>query len=241
MKKVLTYTLIMLVMVTVGCGTASSERRVVCETPEAAAEAFLDALLQAPNANSLEALCAAEQVEKHFDEQVFLAEVRVEKSAEEAASEMLSNYLSQCMVVAGGFAYQNHAQENKRIFTEYVYAGKVDEALSAFAALNAGLKLVRVDEPFVIADRAQQERHRENEKKIAQRYGAEDYTARIALVSLEGTSYVMGFSLLKYGGAWYISSLTAISESGVITTSGEPVQVTEVEYMAMTLDGRRGV
>jgi hypothetical protein len=52
-------------------------------------------------------------------------------------------------------------------------------------------------------------RYLENAAKLASIYGADESTERVALFSFEGNDYYLGFSLLRYGENWKISSQTS--------------------------------
>jgi hypothetical protein len=65
-------------------------------------------------------------------------------------------------------------------------------------------------------------RYEENAVKIARVYGADDSTERLALFSFEQNYYMLGFTLLKYGETWKISSLnSAIANTSVLGGAGK--------------------
>lgn len=71
----------------------------------------------------------------------------------------------------------------------------------------------------------------ENAAKIAEIYGADESTERVALFSFEQNYYYLGFSLLRYGDNWKIGS--QISPTAGISTLGIPEQTTVEEFEGM--------
>ena len=68
----------------------------------------------------------------------------------------------------------------------------------------AGLTLV--DSRYPSAKWEHEPRNVENEARQAAIYGADESTERLALVYLDGKLYEVGFTLLRYGGDWGVSS-----------------------------------
>ena len=64
--------------------------------------------------------------------------------------------------------------------------------------------------------------------KQAAIYGADELTERMALVSLDGKLYEVGFTLLRYGDDWRISSQT--SALGNTAAVGTAVPTTRDDY-----------
>jgi hypothetical protein len=71
----------------------------------------------------------------------------------------------------------------------------------------------------------------DNAARAAVVYGADEETERVALFSFEGNDYYTGFTLLRYGLGWKISSQT----SPLANTSalGAPKKITVAEFEAM--------
>lgn len=70
-----------------------------------------------------------------------------------------------------------------------------------------------------------------NQKNAAQRagfFGADEYSERIALISLEGQTYEMGFQLMRFGQSWTITA----QWSGIGSTSavGVPWPMTLAQF-----------
>jgi hypothetical protein len=100
------------------------------------------------------------------------------------------------------------------------------ERIAAFVAAVdpsrlAGLAVVdiRLPEPEVMAS----ERYLDNVAQLAAAYGADEMTERLALVDLDGTTYGLGFTLLRYGDQWLVSSQSsAIGGTSALGTA-EPM------------------
>ena len=75
---------------------------------------------------------------------------------------------------------------------------------------------------------AQSERNIEIWNTLAQIYGADEHTERVALLISEGDYYYVGFTLLRYGNDWKISNLA--SPLGNTNALGAPQQITEDEF-----------
>jgi hypothetical protein len=71
----------------------------------------------------------------------------------------------------------------------------------------------------------------ENTAKIALIYGADESTERVALFTFEQNYYYLGFTLLRYGENWKISSPTsALANSNIL---GAPQKTTVEEFESM--------
>jgi len=74
-------------------------------------------------------------------------------------------------------------------------------------------------------------RYIDNAAKIARVQGADESTERVALFSFEQNYYFLGFSLLRYGDNWKISSqASALANTSVL---GAPVKTTPEKFESM--------
>lgn len=67
------------------------------------------------------------------------------------------------------------------------------------------------------------ERYREVMAKQATVYGADEMTERVATVSLEGRDWLIGFTLMRFGDTWHVSSQT--SAIGGMPATGVPTPI----------------
>jgi hypothetical protein len=94
----------------------------------------------------------------------------------------------------------------------------------------AGLKVV--DIRYSNAKLEHDPRNLDNAAKLAAIYGADELTERLALVDLDGRLYEVGFTLLRYGDDWKVSSQSAAL--GNTPVLGTAVPTTLEEYDSAT-------
>ncbi len=94
----------------------------------------------------------------------------------------------------------------------------------------AGLSVT--DIRFPIAKYEQDERYLANAAATAASYGADEQTERLALFSLDGKFYDVGFTLLRYGTGWKVSS--QVSNLAGTSALGIAQQTTVDEFDSVT-------
>ncbi len=92
-----------------------------------------------------------------------------------------------------------------------------------------GLELKKIDLPN--KPMMKSTRYLENAAKAAATYGADESTERVALFSFEQNDYVLGFTLLRYGDNWKISS--ASSPMAGTNSMGTPEKTTPDDFEAL--------
>jgi len=103
------------------------------------------------------------------------------------------------------------------------FMNEVDpERLAQLQVINTG-----VPNPAI----ATSERLLENWNRVAQTYGADELTERVVLVLFEGNYYYMGFTLLRYGNNWKISSASSVL--GNLSPLGTPQITTEEQFQEL--------
>ena len=111
--------------------------------------------------------------------------------------------------------------------------GPVDEAqVAAFVTAVdpsrlAGLTVldIRLPEPDAAAD----ERYLENVAKMAATYGADEMTERLAFVELEGDTFGVGFTLLRYADTWLVSWQSSVLGGTSALGTAEPMTRAEFD------------
>ncbi|MBN1202071.1 MAG: hypothetical protein JXJ20_09465 [Anaerolineae bacterium] len=93
----------------------------------------------------------------------------------------------------------------------------------------AQLQVTKIGVPY--PEIASDERNLNNWNKQAQIYGADELTERVVLLLFEGDYYYVGFTLLRYGEDWKISS--AASQLGYTNAVGAPQETTEEEFLEL--------
>jgi hypothetical protein len=126
-----------------------------------------------------------------------------------------------------GLMTTNEVLEGKVVTMDQ--AGATDFANVVRADRLTTLKLVKVSIPS--PKYFNSERTQKIWARMAQPYGADALTERIALVSFDGLQFAIGFSLLRYGDDWAVSwqSSTLANLNGM----GVPKRVTTDEFEAM--------
>jgi hypothetical protein len=103
----------------------------------------------------------------------------------------------------------------------------VDAAeIEAFAAAVdpsrlGGLSVLDIRQPEPEA--ATDERYLANLARIAATYGADEMTERLALVELDGETFGVGFTLLRYGDAWLVMDQASILGGTSAFGTAEPM------------------
>ncbi len=205
-------------------------------SPEDAIEYFVERLKDGDWEGALSA-CAIDEVAKGFDYTAFAERLNVIPTA--MMSYLPSEYeqyigynkyrlRQQIMIQMACFSVSfNIAKDNSGLLegtTETLKDGKLPEGFIEQLSPNriSALRLVDTGKVKMHDD----ERNRENQKKQAGVFGADDVQFRIALYEYDGNYYVGGFTLINYGGRWLIQSmsdpLAGIPMSGVpYPVSGE--------------------
>lgn len=85
---------------------------------------------------------------------------------------------------------------------------------------------------FPVAGLLQDDRHIAWSAAVAETYGADEATERLALVAFEGNPYAVGFSLLRYGDTWKV--LEQSSPLGQMDAVGWARPISIVDYITET-------
>jgi hypothetical protein len=207
-------------------------------TPEEAVEAYLGGV-RAADLSAIESTIAAPEVAAHLD---FVALVdrlgswnptMMGPSAGPLFTDI--NALHQTALVIGQTRFLLYSLltdiefENMTLQADAAWAAEFTAALDT--SRLAGLEVV--DVRFPQADLVDDERVGESFAALAAVWGADELTERIALVSFEDASYAVGFTLLRYGSQWRISSQT--SALAGLPVLGIAVPTTPEDFDALTI------
>jgi hypothetical protein len=92
----------------------------------------------------------------------------------------------------------------------------------------SSLELVKTGKIYMHDD----QNNRENQKKTAKTFGADDEQFRSVLYKYNGDYYLGGFTVIEYGGRWYINSMT--DPLAGIPAFGTPIKISgEEEFDGM--------
>lgn len=215
---------------------ASAQDAAAHATPEDAVSAYLEAVA----ANDMDAILAAsatDEMAAGFDFEAYSERLRAITPVQGLAPTEYPMY-------AGMNRYQQAAQilGQVRNLAYGMLSGEtidgsviapVDEAqVEAFVTAVDPSRLggltvleVRLPEPEAAAD----ERYVENVARIAATYGADELTERLALVELDGQTYGVGFTLLRYADDWLVSSQSSVLGGTPALGTAEPMTRAEFD------------
>lgn len=183
-------------------------------TPEAAVTAYLHGLA-AGDPTAILATCGIDEMVAGYDFQ--------------AAARRLASFRTMGMSPGGTALYDAanrawltdqfmsgvQAQTYSLLSTlavDQTYSPLDEKVLSGFVAdvdpsKLAGLTTVSIGEPTPSVSSSA--RNRSNEAQQATVYRADQQVSRVALLSLNGTTYMAGFTLTRWGASWKVSSQSA--------------------------------
>ncbi|MEO8393813.1 MAG: hypothetical protein ABI700_12550 [Chloroflexota bacterium] len=211
---------------------------VVFKTPEDAITLYMQGIAESDIDKILQA-CAINEMSENFKLDLSIARIGV-----------LDPYQSQAPSDYAFYAEMNKAQQSARILSqvrlftfsllssEDIASGtiiRMDEARTAQfikdvdPARLAQIEVKKIGIPFPrIIESAN---YVENTTKLAQVYGADEYSERVVLFQFEGNDYGAGFTLLRYGENWKIMS--ASSPVANLVPSGATGKITEADFEKM--------
>jgi hypothetical protein len=187
-------------------------------TPEDAINYFVDRLKSGDFSGALGA-CAVNEIAQNYDYKAFAE--RMQAILPAATSYMPAEYkpyiefnrakiTQQLMMQMSGFAISfDLPEEYAGIIdgqTMMLEGGKFPDGLidALDPAKISGLEVVDIAK-MAMHDK---EVNRENQKKQAAAFGADDEQFRTVLYKLNGSYYVGGFTLVEYSGRWLIMNMT---------------------------------
>jgi hypothetical protein len=210
--------------------------------PEEAINYFVGCLKNGDYSGAL-AACGINETAKGFDYKTYVERIRTLLPV--ATSYMPSEYEPYVEFNSAKLTQQMLMQMTSFIISFNLpeeYAGMLDgqtvmiegEKLPGglIAALDpakiSGLELISMGKARMHDD----EKNREIQKKMAKTFGADDEQFRTVLYKYDGSYYMGGFTLLEYGGRWYINSMT--DPLSGIPAYGTPIKISgEEEFEGM--------
>ncbi len=201
-------------------------------TPEEAIMAYMQGVTQGDIAQILQA-CAVDEMgdgfnfELHTNRLQALTMLSPAPSTYPLYAEMNKVQFSwQILSQARNLAYALLATENRVVEGQTVLIDP-EGTLQFIDEVNPErldqLQVVKIGLPN--PELATSERNLQNWNTIAQIYGAEELTERVALFLFEGNTYLVGFALLRYGDNWKISN--ASSTLAGLSSFGTPSMTSE--------------
>ena len=204
-------------------------------TPEAAVEAYV-AALAAGDAERILAASAVDRMADGFDFQAYTERIQ--------ALTLMSMAPAEYPLFRSLNRYQQAAQLLGQV-RNLVYGLLSGETIdgSAIAPMDAlritafmvavdparltGLSTldVRMPEPEAMTS----DRYLELAAALAKAYGADEMTERLALVELDGQTYALGFTLLRYGHDWLVSNQSSPIGGTSLLGTAEPMSRADFE------------
>lgn len=207
-------------------------------TPDDAVAAYIDGLVR-HDFDAVLAATATDELSKKFDFVAFVDRLGALVSTAQAPSSDPMLVAINRAILAQQFARQVQVLIYRLMSDIDVVNGRTvvmsgDEAAVFAAKIDpkrlAAIKLLKVGSPNPAVLNG--ERYRASTARIAKAYGADDYTERLALISFEGTTYVVGFTLLLYSSNWVVQSQNSAIAGG--EANGLPKPITPAEFEAAT-------
>lgn len=182
------------------------------KTPEDAVAAYLEGVAHRDFAAIL-AATAVEEMSAGFDFVAFVDRLRSLNAMAPAPgadplyleinrAAFTAQIARQVQFLAYGLLTSTPITEGRTAPMDRTGAEQFARAVDAAQLAGIALVAVAVPKPAVINS----ERYRANAVKIAGVYGADESTERLALVRLVGRHYAIGFTLLRFGETWKVSS-----------------------------------
>jgi hypothetical protein len=218
---------------------AQSEiRNALFKTPEETITLYMQGVAQR-NISKIMQACAIDEMSKKFRFDLSIARIQaLNPFQSEAPSEypfyaemnkaqLSAQMLSQVRI----FTYSLLSSED---MTKGTIIMKDEERATKFAkdvdpARLAKLEVKKMAMPY--PKTMQRPKYVESVTKLAQVYGADEYTERVALLQFEGNNYLVGFSLLRYGNNWKI--MQAGSPLANMPLTGATGKITESDFENM--------
>lgn len=217
---------------------ASSAQEASLATPEDAVTAYV-AGIAAGDADAILGASAVEEMATGFDFAAFTERLRAMALATSLAPSEYplfgeSNRYQQASWILGQVRNLVYGLLSGEEIDGRVIAPVDAERIAAFVAAVdparlAGLVVleVRGPEPELASD----ERYLENVARMAAIYGADEMTERLALIELDGSTYGLGFTLLRYGDAWKVSNQTSALAGTTAFGTAEPMSREEFDAL----------
>ncbi len=210
----------------------------VFPSPEDAIRFFVNALTENDYEKALQA-CAVDEYVEGFDFagsvdrlKVLMPPQMMAPSEYEMYIEMnristMATLTSQIKMMIYSFFIPELRKDAAPLYVEGAYAEEFIEKVDPSKLKN--LKVLRIDPP--VQDILNSEKNITNFQKVAELYGAQEQTERVALYSLDGVTYAGGFGLMRYDDSWKIIRFN--SNLAGQTSYGTVEEMTESAYASL--------
>ncbi len=218
---------------------SSAQAGAAAATPEDAVRAYV-AAVGAGDVDAILATTAVDEMAERFDFQAYserLRSIPVAYSLAPSQYPMFAtmNRYQQAALILGQVRNLAYGLLSDETIDGSIIAPADAARIEAFVAAVdpsrlAGLTVddVRVPEP----DLATSERYLAHTATTAAIHGADELAERLALIELDGQTYGLGLTLLRYGDAWKVSSQSSALAN--TTSLGTAVPMTRAEFESIT-------
>jgi hypothetical protein len=208
-------------------------------TPDEAVREYMAAVAAADAGRVLEASAIDEVAKGHrfaesvdriqaFMPHVMLAPAEHPFYVEVNRAQRADEILSQVLMLAYGLLSGETTDGSPIVPVDRAWAE--DFVAQVDPARLAGIEVM--DSRFPHPDLGTDERYLETAAALAANQGADELTERLVLFSFEGQTYSLGFTLLRYGNDWLVSSQS--SPIGGTSTLGTATPMSVGEYEDVT-------
>jgi hypothetical protein len=227
------------VLVTGCSGTASSPiSSVTFKTPEEAIAYYFEGIAQSDAQKILQA-CAINEMGEKFKFALYTERLRALLPTQSLSPtdyplyveankmQLTSQILTRVKIFAYSLLSHEDIAEGKTIVMDTERINNFMKDVDPKKLSGLEVKKIGLPDKTRMSDA----KYLENAAQLASIYGADEYTERVALFSFDGNDYYLGFTLLRYGENWKISSQTsALSNANAL---GAPEKTTPDEFERM--------
>jgi hypothetical protein len=236
LPRVVALTAALLVAVSGGALAAGST------TPDEAVREYMAAVAASDAGRILDASAIDEMAEGHrftesldrlqaFIPNVMLAPAEYPFYVEVNRAQRANEIMSQVLMLAYGLLSGEAIDFSPIVPVDRAWAESF--AAQVDPARLAGIEVM--DARFPNPDLETSERYLQTAATLAATYSADELTERLVLLSFEGQTYSLGFTLLRYGDTWLVSSQS--SPIGGTSTLGTATPMSVEEYEDVTSAG----
>lgn len=231
--------LLTLVLVPANSFIASAQEDAVFATPEDAIALFFEGVVEGDLGKILQS-SAVNNIAENFEFELSVDRMRAFLPIQSPApsdypffveinrAESTARLSSQVKMLAYSLLAGDAIEYDRTMIMELAGAEALVPELDPSRLATLEVVEVTLPSPEILSS----DRYKENAFRIAVTYGADESTERVALLSFEGETYLLGFSLLLYGDSWQINNLfSAIAATPAIGTA---TPITPEEFADLT-------
>ncbi len=211
---------------------------VTFKTPEDAVTAYMQGVAQG-DVNKILQACAVDEMSRNFKFDLYIDRLRAFSPVLAPApsdyplyvdlnkAQMTAQISSQVKILSFSLLSTEQVDTGITIMMDIDGARNFIKAVDPKKLSQLDVKKIATPNKTVMSST----KYQDNATKLAKVYGADESTERVALFSFEQNFYYVGFTILRYGQNWKISSQT--SPLSGISSTGAPAKTTEQDFESM--------